>query len=144
MGEQRRVPSGGEAHRGSVGAGQRQRSDIPDGLRPAGRVAAAKSPPTRTGRAVMKPICLAVALIALSSPALCAETVVERGRYLVTTIGGCGNCHSPRGGGTALEGKVIPGTELSGGLQLDEEIGQLRMPNITPDIGTGIGEWTNQ
>ena len=73
-----------------------------------------------------------------------AETIVERGQYLVTTIGGCGNCHSPRGGGTTLEGKVVPGTELSGGLQLDEEVVQLSMPNITPDIETGIGEWTNQ
>jgi hypothetical protein len=64
-----------------------------------------------------------------------AETVVERGQYLVTTIGGCGNCHTPRHGGT-LEGKVIPGTELSGGLQLDEDVGHLSMPNITPDIDT--------
>jgi mono/diheme cytochrome c family protein len=72
-----------------------------------------------------------------------AEPIVERGQYLVTTIGGCGNCHTPREGG-GIDGKVIPGTELSGGLQLDEDIGHLSMPNITPDIKTGIGEWTNQ
>ena len=92
----------------------------------------------------IKSVSLAASLIALSSTALCAETVVERGQYLVTTIGGCGNCHSPRGGGSSLEGKIIPGTELSGGLQLDEDIGHLGFPNITPDIETGIGEWTNQ
>ena len=95
---------------------------------------------------MMKSLYLTASLIALSSLGLSAqaETIVERGQYLVTTIGGCGNCHSPRGGGTTLEGKVVPGTELSGGLQLDEEVVQLSMPNITPDIETGIGEWTNQ
>jgi mono/diheme cytochrome c family protein len=89
----------------------------------------------------MKSVYLAASLIALSSIAN-AETIVERGQYLVTTIGGCGNCHTSRQGGT-LEGKVIPGTELSGGLKLDEDVGHLSIPNITSDIQTGIGEWTN-
>ena len=94
---------------------------------------------------MMKSLYLTASLIALSSLGLSAqaETIVERGQYLVTTIGGCGNCHTPRQGGT-LEGKVVPGTELSGGLELNEDIGHLSMPNITPDIETGIGEWTNQ
>ena len=87
-------------------------------------------------------IYLAVVVTAWTSAK--AETIVERGQYLVATIGGCGNCHSPRGGGTTLEGKIIPGTELSGGLELDDEIGHLGFPNITPDIETGIGKWTNQ
>ena len=67
----------------------------------------------------MKSVYLAASLIALSSLGLSAqaETVVERGQYLVTTIGGCGNCHTPREGGT-IEGKVIPGTELSGGFAI--------------------------
>ena len=93
----------------------------------------------------MKSVYLVVSLIALSSlgRSAQAETVVERGQYLVTTIGSCGNCHSPREGGT-LDGKIIPGTELSGGLQLDEDIGHLSMPNITPDNKTGIGEWTEK
>ena len=93
----------------------------------------------------IKSVSLAASLIALSclGRSAQAEAVVERGQYLVTTIGGCGNCHTPRQGGT-LEGRVIPGTELSGGLQLDEDVGHLSMPNITPDIETGIGEWTNQ
>jgi hypothetical protein len=47
----------------------------------------------------MKSVYLAASLIALSSIAN-AETIVERGQYLVTTIGGCGNCHTPRQGGT--------------------------------------------
>jgi mono/diheme cytochrome c family protein len=92
---------------------------------------------------MMKSPYLVAALIVLSSATLRAETIVERGEYLVTTIGGCGNCHTPRQGGT-IEGKVIPGTELSGGLQLDEDVGHLSIPNITPDIKTGIGEWTDK
>lgn len=93
---------------------------------------------------MMKSLYLTASLIALSSLGLSAqaETIVERGQYLVTTIGGCGNCHTPRQGGT-LEGKVVPGTELSGGAELDEDIGHLSMPNITPDMDTGIGQWTN-
>jgi hypothetical protein len=86
----------------------------------------------------MKSVYLAASLIALSSIAN-AETIVERGQYLVTTIGGCGNCHTSRQGGF-LEGKVIPGTELSGGLELDEDVGHLSIPNITPDIQTGIDQ----
>jgi mono/diheme cytochrome c family protein len=95
----------------------------------------------KQGEQPMKSVYLAASLIALASVAK-AETIVKRGEYLVTTIGGCGNCHTPRQGGT-IEGKVIPGTELSGGLQLDEDVGHLSMPNITPDIKTGIGEWTD-
>jgi mono/diheme cytochrome c family protein len=71
-----------------------------------------------------------------------ADTIVERGQYLVTTIGACGNCHSPRQG-ELIGGTIIPGTELSGGAELDEDIGHLSMPNITSDTDTGIGQWTN-
>lgn len=80
---------------------------------------------------MMKSVYLAASLIAVSTVAK-AETIVERGQYLVTTIGGRGNCHTPRQSGT-LEGKVVPGTELSGGLELDEDIGHLSMP-ISPRI----------
>jgi hypothetical protein len=36
-----------------------------------------------------------------------AETPVERGAYLVTSIGACGNCHTPREAGL----KPIPGMD---------------------------------
>jgi len=67
-----------------------------------------------------------------------AETPVERGAYLVTTIGSCGNCHSPRDAG----GHIVPGTELSGGFAFEDDVGHVVGPNITPDLGTGIGTWT--
>jgi len=41
-------------------------------------------------------IALAMALFATAAVEAAAETPVERGRYLVTTIGACGNCHTPR------------------------------------------------
>src|ERR1700756_175519 len=89
----------------------------------------------------MKSVYLAVLLIALSSAMAQAETTVERGQYLVTTIGACGNCHTPRVGD---DFKITPGTELSGGFKFtDPDIGPIDPPNITPDITTGIGEWTN-
>jgi mono/diheme cytochrome c family protein len=91
-----------------------------------------------------KSIYLAVLLIALSIalPAR-AETTVERGQYLVATIGACGNCHTPRVD-NVFGGKIVPGTELSGGFKFtDPDIGPIDSPNITPDTTTGIGEWTN-
>lgn len=68
-----------------------------------------------------------------------AETAVERGAYLVTTIGACGNCHSPRD----ASGRIVPGTELSGGFSFDDAVGHVVGPNITPDRETGIGAWTD-
>jgi hypothetical protein len=68
---------------------------------------------------------------------------IERGEYLVTTIGACDNCHTRRID-SVFGGKVVPGTELSGGFEFsDPDIGPIVSPNITPDVATGIGEWTN-
>lgn len=36
--------------------------------------------------------------------------LIERGRYLVTAIGGCNDCHTPRN----QRGEIVPGTELTG------------------------------
>ena len=47
---------------------------------------------------------------AVLTPAAISETPVERGRYLVETIAGCGNCHTPRGpGGVFAAGKNLAG-----------------------------------
>jgi mono/diheme cytochrome c family protein len=70
-----------------------------------------------------------------------AETLRERGAYLVTTVGSCGNCHSPRD----PAGNIIPDAELSGGFTFDTHepgIGIITPPNITPDKDTGIGTWS--
>ena len=78
-------------------------------------------------------------LLAAIGGAASGETLVERGAYLVTTIGACGNCHTPRD----KTGRVIPGMALAGGFEFDDTpIGHVVGPNITPDPETGIGKWT--
>jgi mono/diheme cytochrome c family protein len=67
-----------------------------------------------------------------------AETLLERGSYLINSIVACGNCHTPQG----PDGPV-PGMELAGGLVIQEEAFTVHTPNITPDPETGIGGWTD-
>ncbi len=67
-----------------------------------------------------------------------AETLLERGTYLMRGIVACGNCHTPRN----AEGPV-PGMELAGGSRIEEEVFTAVASNITPDRETGIGAWTD-
>ena len=90
---------------------------------------------TRTPVAV---ICAAV-VVAVTGDAGSAETLVERGAYLVTTVAACGNCHTPRD----ASGKPMANMTLAGGFEFDDgPIGHVVVPNITPDPETGIGKWT--
>ena len=60
-----------------------------------------------------------------------APEAIERGKYLVAA-GGCVGCHeSPDNAGS-----------LSGGHGLFSEFGTFYVPNITPDVETGLGNWT--
>lgn len=77
-----------------------------------------------------------LAALVAAAPPLQAETLLERGDYLMNTIVACGNCHTPIG----PEG---PGPELSGGLPFDMEPFTAVAPNITPDPTTGIGAWSD-
>jgi mono/diheme cytochrome c family protein len=65
---------------------------------------------------------------------------LERGRYLVTAVMACGNCHTPKDSA----GRPIAGKELSGGgVGIDIPPFAVMTPNITPDKKTGIGAWTD-
>jgi mono/diheme cytochrome c family protein len=75
---------------------------------------------------------------AASIAAASAESLLARGAYLVNTIAGCGNCHTPKDS----SGRAIAGKELSGGLEFDIPPAHVVTPNITPDRETGIGEWS--
>jgi len=66
------------------------------------------------------------------------ETSLERGRYLMNSIVACGNCHTPQ----TPEGPV-PGRELTGQLVIKTEAFTAYAPNITPDVETGIGSWSD-
>ncbi len=68
-----------------------------------------------------------------------AETPIERGAYLVNTIMACGNCHSPRD----ADGKIIADKALSGGLTFATPVFTATAANITPDVETGIGSWSD-
>lgn len=59
----------------------------------------------------------------------------NRGAYLVTVLGHCGECHTPRGWfGLPDEERALAGTR--------EGPDGKRVPNITPDPDTGIGGWS--
>ena len=67
-----------------------------------------------------------------------AETLVERGRYLINTVAACGRCHTPR-----LPGGIPdPARALAGGFAFDDPIGHIVGPNLTPDEETGLGKWS--
>lgn len=68
-----------------------------------------------------------------------AETLLERGTYLMRGIVGCGNCHTPKNN----MGQELPGMELAGGLHIVEPWLSVITPNITQDKETGIGNWTD-
>ena len=88
------------------------------------------------GRAVLG--AMALALIVCAAVAARAETLVERGQYLVDTVMTCHNCHTPRGpNGPAFD------KALSGGLRFNEPPFDVTASNITSDKETGIGAWSD-
>lgn len=85
-------------------------------------------------------IAVATTLLGAGAAALAQGTPVERGRYLVTTVMACGNCHTPKD----AAGRPVAGKELSGGgtgFNVPPYAGFAA--NITPDKDTGIGNWTD-
>ena len=96
--------------------------------------------PPRCPRSLSIIALLAGALAGATAPAAAQTTPLERGRYLVTTILACGNCHTPKD----ADGRAIPGRELAGGgVGFDIPPYAGVAPNITPDRETGIGAWSD-
>jgi len=88
----------------------------------------------------MGQISVAIALlVVLFAAPVRAETQLERGRYLVETLAGCGNCHTPRGPNGPLTDKKFAGGEI-----IKHEDFTAVVANITPDLETGIGRWTDR
>ena len=68
-----------------------------------------------------------------------AQTLVERGAYLVNTVMACDGCHTPRG-----KSGFIMEKRFSGGSQVwDTPAYTVRGTNITADRETGIGAWSD-
>lgn len=62
------------------------------------------------------------------------DAAYNRGAYLVTALAHCGECHTPRNFLGAVDGdRALAGNP-------DGPDGQ-KVPNITPDPKTGIGDW---
>jgi cytochrome c553 len=78
------------------------------------------------------------AAVVAFAPCAGAETALERGTYLMTSIAACGNCHTQQ-----TPNGPMPGMELAGGQKVEEDFGAAFAANITPDPETGIGKWTD-
>src|SRR5215831_10970891 len=71
-----------------------------------------------------------------------AEFLAERGAYLVNGVGGCNNCHTPRGPGGATD--LLLDKRLSGSTQTFQTPQYtVKGSNLTPDPETGLGSWTD-
>jgi len=79
------------------------------------------------------------AIAAAAAAPAAAETLLERGQYLVRSIAACGNCHTPRG-----PNGPMANMELAGGNKFEEKDFTAFSSNITPDRETGIGRWRDQ
>ena len=71
-------------------------------------------------------------------PAADRSDKAKYGQYLVA-IGGCADCHTP-----TRKGQPIPEKELAGGQVFATTMGTVVSANITPDIETGIGKWSEE
>lgn len=69
------------------------------------------------------------------------SALIERGRYLAYGPAHCSSCHIPNDQIEAVRnGEVLP---LSGGWELPVPPATVRAVNLTPDMETGIGGWTD-
>lgn len=62
--------------------------------------------------------------------------MVAYGKYLATSAA-CADCHTP-----FEKGQPVADMMYAGGREFELPFGTLRTPNITPDVATGIGSWT--
>jgi mono/diheme cytochrome c family protein len=74
------------------------------------------------------------------------DKVIARGEYLARNVAGCIDCHSQRDL-TKFSAPVVPGTEGGGGFAFIPAFGlpgTFYGKNITPDVESGIGGWTDE
>ena len=74
-----------------------------------------------------------IAIYSLSSSAASID-IVKRGAYIVRAAG-CISCHTDKKG---------KGKPFAGGRALKTPFGTYFSPNITPDVETGIGKWSDE
>jgi len=84
---------------------------------------------------------LLVAFLIAGDATAADDAMLERGTYLVETITACGNCHSPKDPQTT---DVVEGMDYAGSFMIREDNFTAFAPNITMDVETGIGGWTDE
>ena len=89
---------------------------------------------------MFRSVVLAGAVVVWGVSAAVGQTSLERGRYLVSSILACGNCHTPKD----PSGAPIAEKELAGGSSFITPAFDATASNITPDAETGIGKWTDE
>ena len=67
------------------------------------------------------------------------SALLQRGTYLMESIAACGNCHTPK----TADGVPIENLHLAGGFVIEEPGLKAYAPNITMDVETGIGSWSD-
>lgn len=77
-------------------------------------------------------------LISVSAESLGNERVA-RGEYLVNGVVACGNCHTPRN----ADATAVADMRLAGSFVIEEPEFTAYAPNITQDLETGIGAWSD-
>ncbi|SFB76689.1 c-type cytochrome [Tropicimonas isoalkanivorans] len=80
---------------------------------------------------------IAAVALAVGSTSAVAETLLERGEYLVRGPAGCGNCHTPLGPEGPVEGQ-----ELAGRLVEKNDAFTAIAPNITP--AGAVADWSDE
>ncbi len=81
---------------------------------------------------------LEVSAVAAGEPVLDGPDKLTHGRYLVETVAGCGNCHTPHLPDLSLD----PSKKFSGAFVIREPVFEAHAANITSDMETGIGSWS--
>jgi mono/diheme cytochrome c family protein len=67
---------------------------------------------------------------------------LKRGEYLVNQAMSCGGCHTSRASGNILAEPERADAFLGGGNFFPAKgLGKLWIPNLTPDVETGLGSW---
>jgi mono/diheme cytochrome c family protein len=88
--------------------------------------------------------CLPALAQAQLAPGAASADLVARGSYLVNAVAGCVNCHSPKD----QQGRPTAENTLSGGgpggVWFVTPAFAVSPPNLTPDVETGIGSWTDE
>jgi mono/diheme cytochrome c family protein len=91
-------------------------------------------------RKIFQAMLPALALTSAMAVAQTQDELIARGRYLAEGILGCGNCHTPKD----ANGEPILAMKFAGAFVVEEPGIKAFAPNITMDVETGIGSWTDE